>query len=320
MQHQQVAGCFAAFVFASLFAAFLAIIPFSLGASLDQFSGLLLLAFGIALGHAVVLGLPLFLALRQKGWVNAFSSIAGGFLVGATGGILLTLPRFNRGYSSSVNNVPHIIDGVPTAAGWLSYFGTLAFLGVLGALAGLAFWCILKWSGSARLTGEASQVAAYQKSKVGAAFAAAAVLATIAVFVFPAATTDRTCHNKFRDMRTIGGALARIDLSITNDDWPRLIRLFREFGEGEKLSFRNSGRDEFGAPRVLALSMCNELGANIEAGQETWAAGIGISIYQLREGAGSAKYVRDLAAKLELLWPGSVRFRDGRGQIISVPR
>ena len=62
-------------------------------------------------------------------------------------------------------------------------------------------------------------------------------------------------------------SLTRIDLSITHDDWPRLIQLFREFGEGEQLSFRNSGRDEFGARRVLALSLCNELGANIEAGQ-----------------------------------------------------
>jgi hypothetical protein len=116
------------------------------------------------------------------------------------------------------------------------------------------------------------------------------------------------------------GAVTRIDLSITHDDWPRLIQLFREFGEGEQLSFRNSGRAEFGVRRVLALSLCNELGANIEAGQDTWAAGAGISIYQLRDDTGSAKYGSDLAARLELLWPGSVRFRDGRGQIISVPR
>lgn len=320
MRPQQGAGYFAAFVFAALVAAFFAVAPFSLDASLNQFAGLLLVAFGIAGGHAIVLGLPLFLVLRQRRWVNAFSSIVGGFAVGATGGTLLTLGQFGRGYSYSVNGIPQIVNGVPTAAGWLNYFGTLGFLGALGALAGLTFWCILKWSGSTRLTDDTSHVAAHQKGQVGAALAVAAVLATIAVLVFPAATTDRTCHNKFWDMRTIGGPLTRIDLSITNDHWPRLVQLFREFGEGEQLSFRNSGRDEFGAPRVLALSLCNELGANIEAGQETWAAGIGISVYQLRDDVGSAKYGSDLAAKLELLWPGSVRFRDARGQIISVPR
>jgi hypothetical protein len=319
MRPQQVAGCFAAFVFAALFAAFLAIIPFSLGASLNQFAGLLLVAFGIAAGHAVVLGLPLFLALRQKGWVNAFSSITGGFVVGAIGGILLTSGQFTHGYSSSVNNVPHIIDGVPTAAGWLSYFQILAFLGGLGALAGLVFWCIFKWSGGALPMEDGSQVTGRERSKVGVALAAVAGLAAIAVFAFPAATRDRTCHNKFRDVRAIA-ALARIDLSIRTDDWPRLIQLFREFGEGNQMSFRNSGRDEFGARRVLALSLCNESGVNIEAAEETWAAGAGISIYQLRDGAGSAKYGSDLAAKLELFWPGSVRFRDARGQIISMPR
>jgi hypothetical protein len=320
MRFHRVAACFAAFIFASLFVALLVIIPFSFDASLSQFAGLLLFAFIMALGHAVVLGLPLFLVLQQYGWVNACSSIVGGLVVGSTGGVLLTAPRFNRGYSSSVNNVQHIIDGVPTAAGWLSYFQTLAFLGGLGALAGLVFWCIFKWSGSALPTEDSSQAAGNERRKVGVALAAAAALTTIAVFTFPAATKDRTCHNKFRDRQTMGGTLAHIDLAITSDDWPRLIQLFRDFGEGEKLSFRNSGRDEFGARRVLALSLCDELGAKITAGEEIWAAGIGISVYQLRDGAGSAKYGSDLAAKFELLWPGSVRFRDGRGQIISVPR
>jgi hypothetical protein len=307
MRPQQVAGCFAAFVFAALFAAFLAIIPHSLGASLDQFVGFLLIAFGIAFAHAIVLGFPLFLVLQQNGWVNTFSSLGGGFAVGAMGGFLLTLGQFDRGSSSSVNGVPLTINGVPTAAGWLSYFEFLAFLGLLGALAGLVFWGIVRWSGSG-------------SSKVGPGLAIAAVLAMGALFSYPAATKDRTCHNKFRDAQTLGPALARIDLAIATDDWPRLIQLFREYGEAGQLSFRNSGRDEFGVRRVLALSLCNELGVNIEAGQETWAAGVGISVYQLRDSAGSAKFGRELAAKLELLWPGSVRFRDARGQIISMPR
>jgi hypothetical protein len=69
MRPEQVAGCFAAFVFAALSAAFLAIIRLSLVGSLDQFANLLLFAFVIAAGHAIVLGLPLFLLLRETGWL-----------------------------------------------------------------------------------------------------------------------------------------------------------------------------------------------------------------------------------------------------------
>lgn len=37
---------------------------------------------GVALIHAVVLGLPLFLLLRRFGWVNVITSAIGGVLVG----------------------------------------------------------------------------------------------------------------------------------------------------------------------------------------------------------------------------------------------
>lgn len=41
-------------------------------------------AAGVALIHAIVLGLPLFLLLRRFGWVNVLTSTVSGVLVGGT--------------------------------------------------------------------------------------------------------------------------------------------------------------------------------------------------------------------------------------------
>ena len=45
-----------------------------------------------ALGHAVLLGLPLFLVFRLKWWVNVMSCVALGFAVGAVPAGVLTWP------------------------------------------------------------------------------------------------------------------------------------------------------------------------------------------------------------------------------------
>jgi hypothetical protein len=320
MSLRYAASCFAAFAFAALFAAIPLAIIFSIDANLHRFAGLLSLIFGIVLVHAIVLGLPLFLVLRHYGWINAFSSVGAGFLVGATGIIFLTLGQFDSGFSSSIGDVPQVINGVPTATGWVRNFKLLGQFGVLGAFSGLVFWYILKWSGGAVRTGYPSDVSDYKKRKAGTGIAIAALVATVAVFTAPAATKDRTCHNIFRDARTIGPPLASIDLSIAIDNWPTLIQLFRELAKVNQWSFRNAGRDEFDARRVLDLSLCDESGLNITAKTELWAAGIGISVRRLRDSAGSAELAGDLADKLELRWPGSVTFRDVRGNAIPKPR
>jgi hypothetical protein len=38
----------------------------------------------------------------------------------------------------------HIVDGVPTLAGWLDFLQILVLLGVFGAIAGIIFWSILR--------------------------------------------------------------------------------------------------------------------------------------------------------------------------------
>jgi hypothetical protein len=49
--------------------------------------------------------------------------------------------------STSVDGVPTVINGVITAAGWVSYVKPLIYFGSFGALGGFACWVALIWSG-----------------------------------------------------------------------------------------------------------------------------------------------------------------------------
>src|SRR5258707_14215211 len=101
--------------------------------------------FAVALAHAVVLGLPLFLVFRSKGWINVMTCVVFGFAVGAVPDGVLTWPMQHPELhtSASVDGVLMIIDGVITAAGWVGYVKPVIYCGMLGALGGLAFWIAL---------------------------------------------------------------------------------------------------------------------------------------------------------------------------------
>jgi hypothetical protein len=103
----------------------------------------------VSAAHAIVLGVPVFLFLRWRGWANAFTSVIGGALVGAGPVALLLFPGGNRfaGSSASVGGVPTMVNGVATEAGWNGYFNTLKIFGAFGAASGLLFWLYLWWRG-----------------------------------------------------------------------------------------------------------------------------------------------------------------------------
>jgi hypothetical protein len=105
--------------------------------------------FAIAFGHAVLLGLPLFLVFRLKGWVNVMSCVALGFAVGAVPASVLTLPVEHPEFhtSASVDGVPTSISGVITSTGWFSDVKPPIYFGSLGALGGFAFWVASIWCG-----------------------------------------------------------------------------------------------------------------------------------------------------------------------------
>ena len=101
--------------------------------------------FAIALGHALVLGLPLFAIFWARGWVNLASCTMMGFLVGALPWSVVVSVPILRGMTTWTNGMPMLVDGVPTPGGWINILWGLAFFGTFGALAGLAFGLTFRW-------------------------------------------------------------------------------------------------------------------------------------------------------------------------------
>jgi hypothetical protein len=104
----------------------------------------------IALSHAVLLGLPIFLIFQSRGWIGITACVALGFAIGAVPAGILTFPvsGFARYASAWAGGTPTASNGLNTAAIWVSYIKPLMYLGLLGALGGLIFWVVLMSSGT----------------------------------------------------------------------------------------------------------------------------------------------------------------------------
>ena len=75
-------------------------------------------ALTVTLGHTIVLGLPWFFVLESRREAHLISALKAGFAVGALPlGILTIFPGGT--FNASTNEVPTVINGVRTLAGWL---------------------------------------------------------------------------------------------------------------------------------------------------------------------------------------------------------
>jgi hypothetical protein len=143
----RIVGTATAFLFAGLAPA---LVMAALWHTAEVVPLVFIFTFAIALAHAVLLGLPLFLVFRRRGWINITTCVVFGFAVGAVPDGIMTWPIQHAALyaSESVDGVPTIINGVITAAEWVSYVKPVIYCGSYGALGGLAFWVVLIWSGS----------------------------------------------------------------------------------------------------------------------------------------------------------------------------
>jgi hypothetical protein len=110
----------------------------------------------IALSHAVLLGLPIFLIVQSRGWIGITACVVLGFAIGAVPAGILTFPvsGFELYASAWAGGTPAATDGLSTAAIWVSYIKPLMYLGLLGAFGGLNFWVVLMSSGTLDRHGE----------------------------------------------------------------------------------------------------------------------------------------------------------------------
>ena len=107
-----------------------------------------LLCVAISAAYVIVLGIPTFLLLRWRNLVRWWTTISGGFLLGAVPVAVISWPlRYSELRSSAtIDGVQTIINGVPTLAGWLQYLEGLSFMGACGVIGATAFWLIRRRS------------------------------------------------------------------------------------------------------------------------------------------------------------------------------
>jgi hypothetical protein len=107
-----------------------------------------ILALLVSGGHVLVLGLPAFLSLKHLKMIRWWSSIVAGVLLGGGPAEIFTWPMrssksdASAGYWHAGKMVQTMVSGVPTAAGWIQYAESVGYLGMYGAIGGIAFWLV----------------------------------------------------------------------------------------------------------------------------------------------------------------------------------
>ena len=105
-----------------------------------------LICAAISSAHVFLLGVPSYALLRwrMKGSIRWWFSILAGFVLAAIPVTLFTWPLKDAGLRTSVttNGVQTMVDGTPTAAGWMQYAEGIVFFSLCGALSGITFWLV----------------------------------------------------------------------------------------------------------------------------------------------------------------------------------
>lgn len=101
-------------------------------------------SLAVSMLHVVVLGIPGFLMLRWRRALSWPSILLAGFVLGALPGAILSWSLQYAGSQACAihDGVATMIDGLPTAAGWLRYLGGVSILGAYGISGAAAFWLV----------------------------------------------------------------------------------------------------------------------------------------------------------------------------------
>ena len=274
-----------------------------------------------ALSLAIFIGIPIYLALRWKKWVNIATCTLGGFATVAVPIAFLTWPlRYSElKTTASIDGVATIIDGVPTAAGWALFAAGIIRYALLGAIGGVVFWAVLKAIGALATQPH------YTRKRVIAVFAltVVALAATGTMLSLPNFTRDRSCHGNYEMPIAV-----RIDLQVPDSEWSAVTDLLHTYAAAHQLSFRNSSEVR-PQVRLLYLSLCDDSRIHVMVNEQRWASrgyrnvmegrGIGIGIYGPPNEQPWRELAADLIVELQARWPETVKFRDGGGRIVPMP-
>lgn len=268
--------------------------------------------FVVAVAHALLLGLPLFLLVRRvRSHVGMVACVIGGFGVAAIPFSILILISLSGVQTASSDGQSTVVDGVPTLAFWVQYVSIVGLTGLLGVASGITFWVAMRPSRS---------------NARSWSIICAAVVLTCGIFTLPVVVRDRSCHNLFRDSRTSVGPQVYADLNVRAEDWKKLEQTFADFGHAHALSLRGDEQIRDGRLTWRGIDLCNDAGISISLYDEPWLArshsplaerGMRLSVYSLKPGAEWKPLARHLLGEIETAWPQTITFRGPRGQILS---
>lgn len=295
----------------------------------SELLGLLRLTFLVALAHAVIIGLPLFLFLRSKSWTGIIACALSSLIIGAAGPAVLGLSSLfgNSSYNAWSGGKATVVNGVPTLLGWLEYAQSVGFMGLIGLSGGLTFWLTMRLSGQNPAPPEVAGTPARSSPGISRIIAATAISSTCAVLLLPRVVQDKTCHNVFRDGRSSIGPQIYADLKLSAEDWPALAQTFTEFAAANSLSFRSDQKIARGQVMWRSLDLCNEAGTHIEIVDQPWMdrmghapaviKGIKLSVEEFRTGSDWNLLARELIIKINARWPEKIVFHGPNGSRIS---
>lgn len=140
---------------------------------------------------------------------------------------------------------------------------------------------------------------------------------------------DATCHNPF-----VGGvkrvsAILRLDLKVSNDEWPALTDELLRFGQDLGWSTRNTSQVQPGVVKTLEISLCRSDRLSVFVNEQRWARngyanstpswGVAVNMYGDVPANSWQPVGRELVKRLDLRWPGKVKFKNGDGYEVEPP-
>jgi hypothetical protein len=287
------------------------------------------LTFLVALAHAVVFGLPLFLFLRSKSCVGIIACAVGGFIVGAAGPTVLGLLSMfgNSSYNAWSGGRATIVNGVPTLTGWLEYAQSVGFIGLIGLCGGLTFWLTMRLSGQIPPEAKVAETPARVSRAVSWTIVATAISLTCAALLLPSIAQDSSCHNLFRDGRASIEPRIHADLNLTPEDWAAVTKIFTDFGAAHSLSLRSDQQIRRGQLLWRSLDLCDEAGTHIEVMDQPWLdrmnhapvriKGIKLRVHEFKAGSDWNPLAHELVDTINNRWPEKFLFHGRDGKPIS---
>jgi hypothetical protein len=111
----------------------------------------------VTYGHALLLGVPIFLWLRGRRWATPSHVLIGAFLIGAIPAAIL-FAAMPRSGSFTADGIFLTESGRLTQAGVTELVATVLGLGILGALSGIVWLLIAgtNWRGAKKASSDAS--------------------------------------------------------------------------------------------------------------------------------------------------------------------